>query len=321
MNEIKCPNCGELFQVDESGYASIIKQVRDKEFSLEIAKTEERFKSEKELAVELAKKQLQAEYSKKIAENQAEITALQAKLDMGSNKERLAVSEAVSLKEKELSGKNEEITALKAKIAMLESEKKLAVSEAVLLKEQEIAGHKEQIALLNGKIKTNEQAFQLKEQTIKESYEEKIHTKDEQIAYYRDFKAKLSTKMVGDGYAMKSTSGDIYSPVSGTVQTIFPTKHAIGLVTENGLEILVHMGIDTVSLDGEAFEIFVKVGESVTSRTKIAHVDLEKIRQAKKDDTIIVVVTNMDKVESLSGQHDLEGEHLAGSTLGNATLS
>ncbi|MER2227456.1 MAG: glucose PTS transporter subunit IIA [Carnobacterium sp.] len=131
----------------------------------------------------------------------------------------------------------------------------------------------------------------------------------------------FSTKMVGDGYAMKSTSGDIYSPVSGTVQTIFPTKHAIGLVTENGLEILVHMGIDTVSLDGEAFEIFVKVGESVTSRTKIAHVDLEKIRQAKKDDTIIVVVTNMDKVESLSGQHDLEGEHLAGSTLGNATLS
>ncbi|MER2002593.1 MAG: glucose PTS transporter subunit IIA [Carnobacterium inhibens] len=131
----------------------------------------------------------------------------------------------------------------------------------------------------------------------------------------------FSTKMIGDGYAMKSTSGDIYSPVYGTVQTIFPTKHAIGLVTENGLEILVHMGIDTVSLDGEAFDIFVKVGEEVTSKTKIAHVNLEKLKQSQKDDTIIVVVTNMDKVQSLSGEQNLEGEHLAGSTLGNAILS
>ncbi|MEK4947828.1 glucose PTS transporter subunit IIA [Carnobacterium sp. FSL W8-0810] len=131
----------------------------------------------------------------------------------------------------------------------------------------------------------------------------------------------FSTKMIGDGYAMKSTSGDIYSPVSGTVKTIFPTKHAIGLVTENGLEILVHMGIDTVSLNGEAFDIFVKVGESVTPKTKIAHISLEKIKQAQKDDTIIVVVTNMDKVQKLSGENNLEGEHLAGSTLGNATLS
>ncbi|MER2173685.1 MAG: glucose PTS transporter subunit IIA [Carnobacterium sp.] len=131
----------------------------------------------------------------------------------------------------------------------------------------------------------------------------------------------FSTKMVGDGYAMKSTSGDIYSPISGKIKSIFPTKHAVGLVTENGLEILVHMGIDTVSLDGEAFDIFVKVGESVTSKTKIAHVNLEKVKQAQKDDTIIVVVTNMDKVQSLSGEQNLEGEHLAGSTLGNAILS
>lgn len=131
----------------------------------------------------------------------------------------------------------------------------------------------------------------------------------------------FSTKMIGDGYAMKSTSGDIYSPVSGTVKTIFPTKHAVGLVTENGLEILVHMGIDTMSLNGEAFDIFVKVGESVTPKTKIAHINLEKIKQAQKDDTIIVVVTNMDKVQRLSGESNLEGEHLAGSTLGNAILS
>lgn len=131
----------------------------------------------------------------------------------------------------------------------------------------------------------------------------------------------FSTKMIGDGYAMKSTSGDIYSPVSGTIKTIFPTKHAIGLVTENGLEILVHMGIDTVSLNGEAFDVFVKEGETVTSKTKIAHINLEKVKQAQKDDTIIVVVTNMDKVQSLSGENNLEGQHRAGAALGNAVLS
>ena len=130
----------------------------------------------------------------------------------------------------------------------------------------------------------------------------------------------FSTKMIGDGYAMKSKSGDIYSPVSGKIKTIFPTKHAVGLVTENGLEILVHMGIDTVSLNGEAFDVFVTEGEVVTPKTKIAHINLEKIKKAQKDDTIIVVVTNMDKVQSLSGEKNLEGNHYAGSAIGSAVL-
>lgn len=130
----------------------------------------------------------------------------------------------------------------------------------------------------------------------------------------------FSTKMVGDGYAMQSDSGDIYSPVSGTIISLFPTKHAIGLKTENGLEILVHMGIDTVGLNGEAFEVFVQEGDFVTPQTKLAHMDLEKIKAAAKEDTVIVIVTNMDRIQSLSGKDGLEGKHHAGSLIGNVIL-
>ena len=151
MQEIKCPNCGEVFQVDESSYDSIAKQVRDKEFSKEIEQRENYYAKEKEAAVKLA---------------QAE--------------------------------KDTEIAQLKSKIDSLETEKILAVNEAVASKEKEISKQKEKIALLNGQIETNEKTAQLKEQTLKENYEEKLKGKDEQIAYYRDLKARQSTKMVGE---------------------------------------------------------------------------------------------------------------------------
>ena len=155
MQEIKCPNCGEVFQVDESSYDSIVKQVRDKEFSREIEQRENYYAKEKETAVKLAQ-----------AEKDAEITRLQSQL--------------------------------KSKIDSLETEKRLAINEAVAEKEKEISQQNEKIALLNGQIETNEKTAQLKEQTLKENYEEKLKDKDEQIAYYRDLKARQSTKMVGE---------------------------------------------------------------------------------------------------------------------------
>ncbi|WP_319469060.1 glucose PTS transporter subunit IIA [uncultured Trichococcus sp.] len=131
----------------------------------------------------------------------------------------------------------------------------------------------------------------------------------------------FSSKLVGDGYAMKSNSGDIYAPVSGTINTVFPTKHAIGITTDNGLEILIHMGIDTVSLNGKGFDVFVKKGESVTPQTKIAHVDLQTLANEKKDSSIIVVITNMDKVSKFSGEYKMEGFHKNGSPLEKAILA
>ncbi len=166
MQDIKCPNCGEVFQVDESSYDSIAKQVRDKEFSKEIEQRENYYAKERETAVKLAQAETTEELSKELAKKDAEITQLQAQL--------------------------------KSKIDSLETEKRLAINEAVLAKEKEISEQKEKIALLNGQIETNEKTAQLKEQTLKENYEEKLKGKDEQIAYYRDLKARQSTKMVGE---------------------------------------------------------------------------------------------------------------------------
>lgn len=131
----------------------------------------------------------------------------------------------------------------------------------------------------------------------------------------------FSTKMMGDGFAIDSVDGTVFSPVSGTVTTIFPSKHAIGIKTANGIEVLVHMGIDTVALAGKGFELFVKVGDKVSTDSKIAQMDLAYIRSQGKETMIIVVITNMDRIATLSGLKDLEGQHQAGALLERAHLS
>ncbi|MBE6685893.1 MAG: hypothetical protein E7591_01525 [Ruminococcaceae bacterium] len=129
MQEIKCPNCGEVFQVDESSYDSIVKQVRDKEFTKEIAEREIHYANEKENAVKLAKAESAEELAREISKKDAEISALQTKLKSEEDNKKSAVIEALAEKEKELSAKSEEIVKLKSQIDSLEAAKKLAVNE------------------------------------------------------------------------------------------------------------------------------------------------------------------------------------------------
>ncbi|MGM0214108.1 glucose PTS transporter subunit IIA [Enterococcus sp. AZ109] len=131
----------------------------------------------------------------------------------------------------------------------------------------------------------------------------------------------FSTKMMGEGFAINSVDGAVFSPVSGTITTVFPSKHAIGVRTSNGVEVLVHMGIDTVALNGQGFDVLVKEGDKVTVETKLAQMDLEYIRKQGKETMIIVVITNMDRVLSFSGMRDLEGQHQAGALLERAVLN
>ena len=140
MQEIKCPNCGEVFQVDETVYDKIVKQVRDREFDRELERREELLASKNEL----------------------EIEKLNARLSAASTEKKLAVNQANSEKEREKEKKDILISKLKGEIASKDSENKL------------------------------------KTQALKEQYEEKSKLKDEQNEYYRDFKAKQSTKMVGE---------------------------------------------------------------------------------------------------------------------------
>lgn len=131
----------------------------------------------------------------------------------------------------------------------------------------------------------------------------------------------FSTKMMGDGFAINSVDGAVYAPVSGTVTTVFPSKHAVGIQTSNGVEVLVHMGIDTVTLDGKGFDVSVKAGDKVTADTKIAQMDLAYIHSQGKESMIIVVITNMDRVLKFSGERDLEGQHQVGVILERALLN
>ncbi|EOT26309.1 N-acetylglucosamine-specific PTS transporter subunit IIBC [Enterococcus saccharolyticus] len=110
----------------------------------------------------------------------------------------------------------------------------------------------------------------------------------------------FSQKMMGDGFAVLPTTGEIFTPVAGTILNIFPTKHAMGIQTTSGVEVLLHMGIDTVSLKGEPFELYVEDGQQVARGQLIAKVDLEMIQAAGRHTDMIVVFTNPDNIASLT---------------------
>ena len=171
MKEIKCPKCGEVFQVDESGYAAIVKQVRDKEFEKELSDRKAQFDAEKQAAVKLM------QMSEEISSLKQQLAASQSKLK--------AQAEA-------------EESRLSAQLAAKENAQKLETEKLISQKEKEIAQKEREIGLLSGKIEAVKQESLLREQGMKDGYEERLRLKDEQIAYYRDFKARQSTKMVGE---------------------------------------------------------------------------------------------------------------------------
>ena len=162
MAEIRCPHCGEVFQVDESGYASILQQVRDHEFAEELKRREAALARETEKDLELARVAQEQAHAKELAEKDRLIAELSAKVDSGETEKKLAVTEAVSEREKELSDKANEIL------------------------------------LLQGQLESEKQQSRIKENDLKQHYTELLKGKDEQIEYYKDFKARQSTKMVGE---------------------------------------------------------------------------------------------------------------------------
>lgn len=109
----------------------------------------------------------------------------------------------------------------------------------------------------------------------------------------------FSGKLMGDGYALRPTSNDIYAPVAGEVVMVANTKHAIGIKTEEGLEVLVHMGIDTVGLEGQGFGLFVKEGDKLEKGSHIAVMDLDFIKENDKQTDIMVIVTNSENIEGI----------------------
>jgi PTS system glucose-specific IIC component len=122
--------------------------------------------------------------------------------------------------------------------------------------------------------------------------------------------AVFSQKMMGDGFAIQPSHGEVTSPVHGTVTSIFPTQHALGIVTPEGAEVLVHMGLDTVELNGEPFDVLVKEGEVVTPQTTLAHMNIDQILQKGKQTDIVVAFTNVDKIAGIAFDVEQQGQEV-----------
>lgn len=162
MQEIKCPKCGEVFAVDQTGYAQILNQVRDKEFERELGRREKSLVEKQQSDLELERIKQQKKFDQELLAKEDEIKQLKARLENGETEKKLAVSEALQKKDHELNEKSEKITELKNQLS------------------------------------TKEMELELNQKSLKEKYEDKLKQKDELIEYYKDFKARQSTKMVGE---------------------------------------------------------------------------------------------------------------------------
>lgn len=177
MNEIICPHCKKAFKVDEAGFADILKQVRDHQFEQELLERVNLLEREKHNAVKLAEANTRGELQMEAARKDAEIASLRADKD-------LALAQLQSRKDAELAE-------LKARLQAVETEKRLAVTQAVTVVEKQ----RDQLA---SQLRARDTEKQLLESSLRDKYESELKSKDEMIAYYKDMKAKLSTKMVGE---------------------------------------------------------------------------------------------------------------------------
>ena len=177
MNEIKCPNCGTVFKIDEKQYESIVKQVRDSEFKNEIATRQEQYEKDKNQAIKLAENELEKKLSTMLKKKDLEITKLNEEL---KSKKQLEDSLVENTKIKTANEYKEEIAKLNIKIKELENEKDKNISS------------------LKSQLELDSKEYALKEKNIKDVYENKLKDKDEMIAYYKDMKARQSTKMIGE---------------------------------------------------------------------------------------------------------------------------
>ena len=191
MNELQCPKCGEKFQIDEAGYAAILKQVRDKEFLKEIQTREQQYISEKEQAVQVAVLEAEKDFNSELTRKDAEITKLMAQL----KENELIKTSAVKDKEAE---KDKEIAELKSQLLTYEKDKKLELNELETKLNAKISEKDKDIETLKAEQALTAKECQLREQNIIQTYEAQLKMKDETIEQYKDFKARLSTKMIGE---------------------------------------------------------------------------------------------------------------------------
>ena len=191
MQEIKCPKCGEVFKIDETSYESIAKQVRDKEFNQELNNRQAQFEAEKENALQIAKLELEKKFNEELNKKNSEITKLKSDVEQERFISKNAIAELTVNKDKEISE-------LKNKISSFDKDKELELSSLKNQMNLTLSEKQNFIIKLESEKALSEKQNKLNEQLIKDQYETKLKFMQEEIERYKDFKARLSTKMIGE---------------------------------------------------------------------------------------------------------------------------
>ena len=191
MNEIKCPNCGEEFSIDENYYNLIVKQIRDKEFVKEVKNIEAKCDKDMEHLLQLSRLELQKGFDEELADKNAEIVKLKAKMESDEKSFYFKLNDFIAQKDKE-------VGELKNKLKTYDANKAVEIANVMADMSNKLSAQENFILKLTNESELALKEYQLKEKTLKEKYEAELKFKDEEILRYKDFKAKLSTKMLGE---------------------------------------------------------------------------------------------------------------------------
>lgn len=202
MQEIKCPKCGTVFTVDETGYSAIVAQVRDEQFHKDLHERLAQFEKEKQAEIKLAESKVEQEKEKTVAQLNQEIAELKSKIDAANKSKdteiQLQVATVQNNKDKEIAELTKQIEAFKARVEANEKDKEIAVKDALNKSKEELFEKEKIIAQLQNDVKDKEKDNELAQQKLKSDYDAQLKTKDAEIALYKDLKARQSTKMVGE---------------------------------------------------------------------------------------------------------------------------
>jgi hypothetical protein len=209
MQEINCPNCGKVFQIDEADYAKLVSQVRDKEFTKEMEFRVKHFEEEKNSAISLVKveeekrhadalNKTKEELNSEITSKDMEIEKLKAQIQQFELEKSMAVQNAEMSKDATIQQKDAEIARLMAMQTNWENEKMLALSEADKQMIEAVSSKDREIAEIKAQREHDIATSRMEQETIRSQYEAQLKAKDEEVQFYKDFKAKQSTKMIGE---------------------------------------------------------------------------------------------------------------------------
>ena len=220
MSELKCPHCGQVFTVDANDYALILNQVRTKEFNADLDRRLKELHEQQESKVALALEKQQVAFKDELNRREQKLAELQAKLTVAEQRKAQELEIAMNQKDKEIaalraqleveaerkkaeidhavSDKDQQITKLRSEVEQHAAQLKMALMEQDSKAKEELRAKEETITALRNSVESGKQAAQIRENSMREQFEMQLKTAQEQVEYYKDFKARLSTKMIGE---------------------------------------------------------------------------------------------------------------------------